>query len=46
MYEIKGTYLVTGETEIIDSAETECDAIHLQGEYTMAYGSDWEIWYE
>lgn len=31
--------------EIIDTAESMKDAEHLVGEYRIAYGRDWLVWY-
>ncbi len=43
MYEILGKY--QGETEVIDQAETLQEAKYLVGEYQLAYGNQWRVWY-
>ncbi len=43
-YTIYGTY--KGNTEEIDTAEDLQSAEYLVGEYKLAYGKDWTIWYE
>ena len=44
MYKIMGKY--DGTTEEIDVADEWSEAIYMVDEYTMAFGSDWEIWVE
>ena len=44
MYKIMGKH--NDCTEEIDTADEWAEAIYLVDEYTMAYGSDWEIWIE
>ena len=44
MYKIMGKH--NDCTEEIDTADEWSEAIYLVDEYTMAYGSDWEIWIE
>lgn len=44
MYRIMGKY--KGQTEEIDTAETEKEAQYLQGEYQLAYGAQWQVWIE
>lgn len=39
MYEILGTY--DGQTETVDTAETQEDAEQLLQEYQIAFGLDW-----
>ena len=41
MYQILGTY--RGNTEILDTAESEDDATSLVWEYRMAFGDEWAI---
>jgi hypothetical protein len=43
-YTIYGSY--RGNTEEIDTAEDLTSAEYLVGEYKLAYGKDWDIWYE
>jgi hypothetical protein len=43
-YTIYGRY--RGKTEEIDTADDLSSAEHLVGEYKLAYGNEWEIWYE
>jgi hypothetical protein len=44
MYEIIGKR--NGKIEVIDECDTEFEANFLVGEYLMAFGSDWSIWWE
>ncbi len=44
MYEIKGIY--NGNTEVIDTTDDKNEAVYLVGEYIMAFGSEWDIWFE
>jgi hypothetical protein len=43
-YTIYGKY--RGKTEEIDTAEDLQSAEYLVGEYGLAYGNKWEVWYE
>ena len=43
MYTIWGKY--QGEKEEIDTADDVTTAKYLVGEYRMAYGAGWSIWY-
>lgn len=43
-YRIMGNY--RNSTEEIDNADDEGTARYLQGEYQLAYGSDWQVWVE
>ena len=45
MYKIKGQS-ENGEIEVIDEADSKQDAVYLVSEYSMAFGSNWVIWYE
>lgn len=40
-WRILGTY--RGNTEEIDTADTRREAKYLQGEYQLAYGSEWTV---
>lgn len=35
-----------GIIEIIDECNTIQEAVYLVGEYKMAFGDRWDIWYE
>jgi hypothetical protein len=39
-----GKYKRTKEVEVIDSAETEEEAVYLLQEYKLAFGNGWHIW--
>ena len=43
IYTIYGRY--NGQVETIDTADTKSEAMYMVGEYRMAYGADWVIWY-
>ena len=45
MYKIQGMS-ADGIVETIDTTDDENDAIYLVSEYTMSFGSNWNIWYE
>ena len=32
-------------TEVVDTAESKREATYLVGEYSIAYGSEFELWY-
>ena len=40
-WRILGTY--RGKTEEVDTADTREEAKYLQGEYALAYGSEWTV---
>ena len=44
MFHIKGMY--RGRTEIIDSFDTMKEARRNLGEYSLAFGFDWNLWIE
>ena len=41
MYEIVGVY--NGQSEVLDTADTEEEAEYLKTEYSMAFGNSWMI---
>ena len=43
MFVIMGK-LKGSEAEELDTADTKKEALYLQGEYIMAFGSGWRIW--
>lgn len=45
MFKIKGMS-TDGIVETIDTTDDENDAIYLVSEYSMAFGSSWDVWYE
>lgn len=45
MYKIMGKYKSLPAEEI-DEAEDISNAEYLLGEYRLAYGCDWRVWYE
>lgn len=44
MFQIMGSY--QGEVEEIDTAESETEALELVGEYRLAFGQGWTVWYK
>lgn len=44
MYKVIGEY--KGNREILDETDSIIEAEYLVGEYIMAFGSKWAIWFE
>jgi hypothetical protein len=42
-YDIVGVY--RGEKEVVDHAEDRTTAKYLVGEYQLAYGNEWRVYY-